>query len=246
MLVALAAVLMLAIAPSPSPEPTNPFTLTNTPAPLPVIGRTHSRLLCTALRRSVLPAIDVAAKNDVQFTGARTSFFKYYTQNEGLGKDFMLFKLDQTTLVAMQKNLDAYDSLMADPALVPLAYRNPDDLRTVEELKKRAHVLRAAQDLEIMLLSGLLETERMNRYRQPSELEHGMKVALGTDQLGQAQGDQKVIQQYYDQFHGVAGLGALGTAKAVDTDLGTLQTIHLSAAKTLQQIVEDARKNCAI
>lgn len=240
--------MFVAPSPSPQPEPTNPFTLTpNTPPPasnLPVIGTTRSRMLCTALRRSVNPAVDAAKKNDAQFTGARGAFFKYYTQNEGLGKDFILFKIDQTTLTQMQKNLDAYDALIADPALTVLAYRNEADIQVVEQIKSRAKVLHAAQDLEIQMLSGLLETERMNRYRQPSELEQGMKVALGTDKLGEAQGDAKVINQYYDYFHGVAGLGALGTAKAIDSDLGTLQNIHVHAADTLKQVADDAAKNC--
>jgi len=242
----LALLTTLLAAAVPSPEPTNPFTLTNTPAPVPltVIGGTRSRQLCTALRRSVLPAVDVARKNDVQFGGARNYWFKYYTQNEGLGKDFILFKLDQTTLVSMQKNLDQYDKLIDDPALVARGYQNPDDVKLVSELKARAKVLHAAQDLEIQILSGLLETERMNRYRKPSETEQSMKVALGTDQLPAASGDEKTIEQYYDYFHGVAGLGSLGTAKAIDRDLGVLQDIHQKSANTLQQTVADAQKKC--
>lgn len=243
MLSALLAVLVVAV---PSPEPTNPFTLTpNTPAPvLQTIGRTRSRQLCTALRRSALPAVDVAKKNSVEFNGARDSFFKYYTQNEGLGKDFILFRLDQTTLVAMKKNLDSFDGLINDPALVARAYESRDDQQVVTALKERAKVLRAAQDLEIVVLSGLMETERMNRYRKPSELEHSMKVALGTDQLPQANGDEKVIEQYYDMFHGVSGLGSLSTAKAIDRDLGTLNTIHARAADDMRQAIDVAGKLC--
>ncbi len=239
---------MLALAATPSPEPTNPFTLTPSspnPAALPVIGRTRSRTLCTALRRSVLPAIDVATKNDVQFAGARQSFYKYYIQNnEGPGKDFILFKLDQTTIATMQKNLRSYDGLLSDPALVVQGYSNPDDAHLLEDLKKKAQVLRAAQDLEINLLNGLMETERMNRYQTPSELEQKMKVAVGTDQLEQANGDQKVIEQYYGEFHGVTGLGQMATAKAIDTDLGTLETIHLRAAGALAQAVSSAQQLC--
>ncbi|HEX3469361.1 MAG TPA: hypothetical protein VHT05_14870 [Candidatus Elarobacter sp.] len=239
---------MLAVAATPTPEPPNPFTLTSpTPAPvaLPVIGRTRSRALCTALRRSVLPAIDVATKNDVQFAGARQSFYKYYIQNdEGPGKDFILFKLDQTTIATMQNNLQSYKGLLADPALVVQAYRNPDDIHMLEDLKKKAEVLRAAQDLEINMLNGLMETERMNRYQKPSELEQKMKVALGTDQLDEATGDQKVIEQYYGEFHGVTGLGQMATAKAIDTDLGTIETIHLRAAGALAQAVSAAQQFC--
>jgi hypothetical protein len=247
MLATLAAALLFA-AVAPSPEPTNPFTLTPAspnPVTLPVIGVTHSRTLCTALRRSVLPAVDVAKQNEVQFASARKMFFKYYVQNdEGPGKDFILFRLDQTTIAAMQRNLGSYDALLSDPALVVQAYRNPDDARVAAELKKRAQVLRAAQDLEINVVNGLMETERNKRYQKPSELEQSMKVALGTDQLIQAQGDEKVIEQYYDMFHGVAGLSGLASARAIDTDFGTLQLVHQSAANALAQAVAEAQKFC--
>jgi len=244
MLAVLAALVLAALA--PSPEPTNPFTLTPvSPSPIPLIGTTRSRQICTAVRRSVLPALEHAKSNDVHFSGARTSFFKYYVQNEGLGKDFILFKLDQTTLVAMKKNLDAYDTLLGDPALIARAYQSPDDARLVTDLKARATVLRAAQDLEYEVLSGLLETERMNRFRQPSETEQSMRVALGTDQLGQASGDEKVIEQYYDTFHGVAGLKGLASARAIDTDLETLQSISGKAAAALTQSADGALKRCS-
>jgi hypothetical protein len=235
---------LLGIAATPSPEPTNPFTLAPA-SPLPVIGHTRSRTLCTALRRSVLPAIDVAKKNDVQFASARKSFYKYFIQNdEGPGKDFILFKLDQTTIADMQKNLESYDGLLNDPALVVQAYSNPDDAHTLEDVKKKAQILRATQDLEINMVNGLMETERMNRYRTPSELEEKMKVAIGTDQLGQATGDEKTIEQYYGEFHGVTGLGQMATAKAIDSDLGMLESIHLRATDALVQAVTTAQSLC--
>src|ERR1700730_13702503 len=195
MLALIASLLVAVASPVPAPTDTNPFTLTPaTPGPvLQTIGRTRSRVLCTGIRRSVVPALAVAKKNATSFTDARGMIFKYTVQNEGLGKDYVLFRLDQTTLVQMQKNLDTFDKLLADPALVAQASVNPDDQKLIAELKKRTALLRDVQNAQINVLSGFLETERYNRFRKPSELESGAQHALGTDALPGATGDQKIL-----------------------------------------------------
>lgn len=231
---------------APSPMPTNPFTLDPaTPAAtLPTIGHTRSRAVCTAIHRSVIPALDLAQKNTATFTGARQAIFKYTVQNEGLGKDFVLFQLDQKTLAQMQKNLDAYDALLADPALVPRSAINPDDATLIATVKMRAQTLRDVENLQISTLSGFLETERMMRYRQQSETEQEASSAIGTANLPSATGDQKVIDDYYHYFHDAIGPGRLADAKAIDLDLGEMQQLSDKSASALRSVAADAIAQC--
>jgi hypothetical protein len=246
MLALIASLLVAVASPVPAPTDTNPFTLTpaSPPPVLQTIGRTRSRALCTGLRRSVIPALAVAKKNAESFTSARGLIFKYTVQNEGIGKDYALFRLDQTTLVQMQKNLDAFDKLLADPALVAQGSVNPEDQRLVVELKKRATLLHDVQNAQINVLSGFLETERYNRYKQPSELEASAQHALGTDVLPGAAGDQKILTDYYNYAHDPRGTNQLANAHAIDEDLGSIAAVATKSASSVDTLAMDAIHAC--
>lgn len=246
MLALLASLMIAAMTPVPEPTATNPFTLTPaSPRPqLETIGRTRSRALCTGLRRSIVPAIGVAKKNAVSFTDARAIIYKYTVQNEGLGKDYQLFRLDQKTLVTMQSNLDVFDRFLADPALVPQASVNPDDQKLIAELKRRTKLLRDVQNAQINVLSGFLETERYTRFRKQAELEGEASHALGTDALPGATGDQKIINDYYNYAHDPRGSNQLANARAIDDDLGSVAAVAKKSADSVETLATDALRAC--
>lgn len=240
--VALATALAL-LAASPEPQPTNPFNL-NPVSPLPVIGTTRSRSLCTALRRSVLPALDASKKNEATFVAGRGLIYQYTIQNEGPGKDFKLFQLDQKTITAMEANRTAFDRFLADPALVPRGARNPGDAALLERLQGQIRGLREAQEREINALSGFLETERMSRYRKRSETEEAMRSAVGAGSAPTIAGDEKVMRDYAIYFNDPRGSISLANARAIDDDLAAIQRVATIGSDALRQTADKTLKEC--
>ena len=103
-----------AVAQSPVPA----VTVLPSPAAsaLPDIGRTRARVLCTALREVVGPAILSTQHADVQFSDARTLVYDA-TVGPASGRGMLIRKIDRAVVI-MAQDVMKLKALLDDPRLV--------------------------------------------------------------------------------------------------------------------------------
>jgi hypothetical protein len=156
---------------SETPLPAAPVPDT-TPAPgpssLPEIGRTRARVLCTALREVVAPAIRTTQHADVQFSDARGFIFGAIA-GAASARGMAMRKIDRA-VVAMAQDVMKLKALLDDPRLVV-----DDNLAGTGVEKARSDVrfaIRALYDSESRQLNALnayVETGRRTELQGDDE-----------------------------------------------------------------------------
>jgi hypothetical protein len=171
--------------PAPKPAPTNPFTLdpiTPGPTTLPIIGTTHAKPLCTALRKAIAPAVQAAMKNDATYKALRSKIFDYVVKDPDEARDLHLMQMDRA-VDGLVKSTDELEDALKNPALEISATTSPADAKTIRELKGSMSAVLAAQKVQLNAMSGFVETERMRRFGQASETEQQMQNAVNPNVL---------------------------------------------------------------
>jgi len=164
----------------PTPQPTNPFTLepiAATPRPLPVIGTTKAKPLCTALRKAVAPAIEAAMKNDATYRVLRGKIFDYVVKDPDEARDLHLMQMDRT-VDGLVKSTDDLEKALKSPALDIPGNAPPEDAKTMRDLKSTLTQMLAAQKVQLNVMSGFVETERMRRFGKLSEGEQNLQNSI--------------------------------------------------------------------
>ncbi len=170
---------------APTPQPTNPFTLEplpSTPAPLPVIGSTHNKPLCTTLRRGVAPALQSAMKNDATYKQLRGKIFEYIVKDSDDARDLHLMQMDRT-VDDLVKSTNALEDALKSTAFDVPGNAKPEDAKTMRELKSTLTQVLASQKVQLNVMSGFVETERMRRFGQMSESEQQLANSVAPNTM---------------------------------------------------------------
>ncbi|HTW83202.1 MAG TPA: hypothetical protein VMD91_03915 [Candidatus Sulfotelmatobacter sp.] len=229
----LAIVLAVALAATPAPKPTatNPFTLDpiqSTPPPL--IGTTHNRPLCSALRTVVAPALQAAMATDASYKVVRAKIFDYVVKDNDASRDLHLLQMDRE-VDHMNDQVEKLKNAVDDPLLIPAATASSEDQKSIKDLKTTLNGILQAQKMEESIMSGFVETERMRRFAQPSETQQQMMNSMQPNLPAGAYPTMPPITGFLnDQKTSVADIGqhqvavSLHDAHKLDDDLGAIQS----------------------
>jgi hypothetical protein len=243
-------------APAPKPAPTNPFNLDPIPRPtsLPVIGTTHSRPVCTAIRQAVAPAIQAAMKSDQTFSGFKTNVYDYTVKETESSKDLRLMQMDHT-VQEMVKSVDTLEKAVNSPGLDVPRTASPDDSATLLKLRGSLRGILSAQKVQLDAMSGFVETERMSRFGQLSETEQAMRNATGPDMGANANSYLPNAQQTQPPSSGFLrdtnaifkqpqGTITLDNARLLDKDLTELQSFTTKRESAATAAIIPAARAC--
>ncbi|HEY0393844.1 MAG TPA: hypothetical protein VGD01_05060 [Candidatus Elarobacter sp.] len=236
-------------APAPQPEPTNPFNLSPVAPPtpnLPVIGTTRAKPVCTAIRRSVAPAVQAAMKNDQTYSDVRKRIFDYIVKDSDAAKDLHLTQMDRQVdaILANVKQIEEALKTLDVPANA-----RPEDAKLLRDLKTTLTGVLAAQKTEMSVLSGFVETERMRRFGKLSEAEENMQKAVAPSINGTlatpfpVSGFLRQSGPVFDPQRNVTPNG-LADGHLVDHDLGDLAAFTSRLEDTASKVIVTAANSC--
>jgi hypothetical protein len=240
-------------APAPQPAPTNPFNLIPIPPPssLPVIGRTRSKPVCTAIRRAVAPAVAAAMKNDQTYGTLRKTVFDYVLKDSNEAKDMHLMQMDRS-VDTMVKNVDALETAIKSPDLDIPPTAKPEDAKMLRDLRTTLAGILSAEKTQLNVMSGFVETERMRRFGELSESEQNMQKAVNPN-ITQPGGGGLVtpapmgafLRDSQDQFdlkhHAPNGLH---DAHLLDGDLGQISAMTNRYEDAASKVIIPAANSC--
>jgi hypothetical protein len=236
-------------APAPQAEPTNPFNLTPLAPPtpnLPVIGSTRARPVCTAIRRSVAPAVQAAMKNDQTYSDVRKRIFDYIVKDSDAAKDLHLTQMDRQVdaILANVKQIEEALKTLEVPANA-----RPEDAKLLRDLKLSLTGVLAAQKTEMNVLGGFVETERMRRFGKLTESEQNMQKALAPTNNGglatpyPVSGFLRQSGPVFDPQKNITPNG-LADGHLVDHDLGDLAAFTGRLEDTASKVIVSAANSC--
>jgi hypothetical protein len=173
----LAAVLVALLV--PTPQPTNPFTLDPIPASsaLPIIGTTRTRTLCTALKKTVAPALVAAMTNDKTYAGFRKSLTEYVITNSPSTRDMQLMRMDRT-VDSMVKSIADLETALNSPSFIAPENASQRDTEALIKMRDSLRGVLSAQKTQLDAMSGFVETERMRTFGQFKEGEANLQKSL--------------------------------------------------------------------
>lgn len=241
-----------AAAATPKPEPTNPFNLnpiSPPPQSLPIIGTTHSKPVCTAIRRAVAPAVQAAMKNDQTYGVLRKTIFDYVVKDSEPARDLHLMQMDRQ-IDGMVKNMDAIETALKSPALDIPATAKPEDAKMLRDLKKSLSSVWAAQKTELNAMSGFVETERMRRFGQLSESELAMQSVVSPNYAPNGvlvtpapiSGFLRDTKDAFNPQHPT--VSTLNDAHLLDRDLGDIAAVVNRFEQAASQVIVPAANSC--
>jgi hypothetical protein len=236
-------------APAPAAEPTNPFNLTPIAPPtpsLPVIGGTRARPVCTAIRRSVAPAVQAAMKNDETYGVVRKRIFDYIVKDSDAAKDLHLTQMDRQVdaILANIKQIEEALKTLDIPANT-----RPEDAKMLRDMKVSLTGVLAAQKTEMSILSGFVETERMRRFGKLSEGEENLQKAIAPTVRGglatpyPVSGFLRQSGPVFDPMQNVTPNG-LADGHLVDNDLGDLAAFTGRLEDQASKAIVTAANSC--
>lgn len=243
--------------PAPSPEPTNPFTLQpgpTQPLPLPVIGRTRSRAVCTALRQAVAPAVAAAMQTDRSYAELRRALYDYTVNGSEASRDLKIMQMDRN-VQAMVKSTDALDKALGSHAFDAPANASSSDAQAMIGMRQTMRGVLEAQKVQLDAMSGFIETERMRRFGTLSEGESAMRTATGTDirsNAGPTAGgglatpspSSAFLQDSNTVFKSTTGKITLDDARNLDRDLADIAAYTTRREDAATKIIVSAANLC--
>ena len=240
-------------APIPQPTPTNPFNLEPIPraTTLPLIGTTRAKPVCSAIRRAIAPAVAAALKNDRTYGGLRKRIFDYVVKDSNEARDLHLMQMDRE-VDQMVKNVDTLTDALKSPTLEVTATTKPEDAKTLKDLRSTLSGVLAAQKVQLDVMSGFVETERMRRFGTLSESEQNMarsnapNVTVG--RTGQLQtptpvsGFLRDAETAFDPRHKT--VNSLNDAHLLDRDLGDIAAYTSKHEDAASKVIIPAANSC--
>jgi len=238
------------IAPSPSPAP---------PSPLPVIGTTHSRPLCTAVRQSIAPAVMALMRVDGGLVTARKTLHDL-AQNAGDPQATMKYEgntsndMQRMRLAALARAMSR-DLELVKVSLAGLPQRPAagSDDRDVEQLRARLAAVAARQQDAVNAVGGLVETELEGQMRTEFDSRLGPELPNGDQNppplppamVGSGL-QMKDPLPVFDKRRQLAYGNALGHTlyDQVSNDVGRLQTSIATEERAVTPALETAAHTC--
>lgn len=248
MLSLVAVLLAVTTSPIPAPAATNPFTLQPLPRPstLPVIGTTHNRPVCTAVRQAIKPALLAAMKNDAIYTSMRKTIFDYVVSDTEDVRNLRIVQMDKQ-IEELVKATDALDTAAASSAFAPASGTGPEDAKTLRELQASLKGVAAAQHVQLDAVSGFVETERARLFGKLDESQQQMQRAnASTANTGSTPspvtGFLADSQQAVLPAHRVAQ--GLFNGHLLDRDLGGISNFTKRREEVASRVITDAAERC--
>ncbi|MBV8299265.1 MAG: hypothetical protein JO083_06965 [Candidatus Eremiobacteraeota bacterium] len=136
---------------------------------LPIIGRTHSRGLCTTLRDNVAPMVLGMMKSDELVGAGHRALMKAGDDQRIAGRSGPRAALDldevylRRTADAMAHNLGVIDKLLADEKRFPKRPPATDDERIAQQIKTQLQAVAAQQRAALNTLANALDQEDLGR-----------------------------------------------------------------------------------
>ncbi len=254
MLVLAALVIALATPPpAPAPAPTNPFNLNPIPAgsALPIIGTTRSRALCSAMRRVVAPAVLAAMKNDKTYDGFRKRLWDYTVNGTETSRDLKLMQMDHTVQL-MVKSVDDLETALNSHTFDSPPNAAPKDTQALSAMRQTLRGVLESQKVQLDVMSGFVETERMSRFGRLSESEANLARSTGPDQStpnrpSVAATDAPSYAFLHDSsnvFKNPPGKISLDQAHNLDRDLSDLAAVTSKREDNASKIIIPATQLC--
>ncbi|MGR4064516.1 MAG: hypothetical protein ACLQPV_03620 [Vulcanimicrobiaceae bacterium] len=165
----MAAIVLALSATAPSLSQSTPVASPST-SPLPVIARTVSRRVCSALRTHIGPAIGMMIQNDENIAKGVPLFAQYNTANgekSDPARNIALLRMENL-VSPLANNSIAIQQALNDPALFPPAARNPDD-ETLLAMRDKLLQAWASQNLSLDIINGFVATQQMGDLQHADE-----------------------------------------------------------------------------
>jgi hypothetical protein len=251
------AALLVALAtppPAPAPAPTNPFNLNPVPASsaLPIIGTTRSRALCSAMRRVVAPAVVAAMTNDKTYDGFRKSLWDYTVNGTETSRDLKLMRMDRT-VQSMVKTVDDLETALNSHSFDSPAGAATQDAQALASMRQSLRGVLDAQKVQLDVMSGFVETERMSRFGRLSESEASLARATGPDQgnsgsrpnpLASESPNFAFLRDSSQVFKAPTGKISLDDAHNLDRDLGDIAALTAKREDVASKVIIPATQLC--
>jgi hypothetical protein len=255
--VLLLAAVLVALAtppPTPAPAPTNPFNLNPIPAAssLPIIGTTHSRALCSAIRRAVTPAVVAAMANDKTYAGFRKNLWDYTVYGTETTRDFKLMQMDHS-VQTMVKTVDDLETALNSHSFDSPPNASAKDTQALVDMRKTLRSVLEAQKVQLDAMSGFVETERMSRFGKLSESEANMAGATNPNDsprtpyqagLPTQSPNRAFLQDSSAYFKIPAGKLSLDDAHKLDRDLGDIAAFTAKREAAATKAIVPATELC--
>ncbi len=151
---------LCALAVGPAPAATLPLPLPSA-TPLKTIKHVYSTRLCTALRRSIAPAVGRVLQNDRSIATSRP-LFQDYVKSSSTGSqsaiDMDVMRMEQL-IDPLVKNTQAIEDFLSDPVYPRHAQSQSDK----QLLQVRAHLAQVLerQKQALDLVSGFVDTQQL-------------------------------------------------------------------------------------
>jgi hypothetical protein len=250
------AALFIALAtppPTPAPAPTNPFNLNPIPASsaLPIIGTTRSRALCSAMRRVVAPAVLAAMKNDKTYDGFRKNLWDYTVNGTEASRDLKLMQMDRT-VQSMVKSVDDLETALNSHGFDSPPNAAQKDAQALDTMRQTLRGVLESQKVQLDVMSGFVETERMSRFGKMSESEASLARATGPDQgtLNHPSATATDAPSYAflrdssNVFKNPTSKISLDVAHSLDRDLGDLAAVTSKREDNASKVIIPATQLC--
>jgi hypothetical protein len=251
------AALVVALAtppPAPAPAPTNPFNLNPIPASsaLPIIGTTRSRAICSAMRRVVAPAVAAAMKNDKTYDGFRKNLWDYTVYGTEASRDLKLMQMDRT-VQSMVKSVDDLETTLNSHLFESPANAAPKDSQALAAMRQTMRGVLDSQKVQLDVMSGFVETERMSRFGRMSESEANLARSNGPEQGSAANRPSALatdapsyafLRDSSNVFKTPAGKISLDVAHNLDHDLADLAAVTSKREDNASKVIIPATQLC--
>jgi hypothetical protein len=181
---AASAALVLALAVAAAPASHTPKAIpTSSPGPqYPLITRVVSKPFCTALHRTIQPAVEALLINDQTIGRSRPLFddLNKYTGNpESQGMLDMTYMRMSNLVGPMVSSFKAIDKLLDNTAVFHYPPRNDDDRRLLE-LRDHLIQIRDDQEASLDVINGYAQTQQMGEMQQEGVSEAKSMAASDT------------------------------------------------------------------
>jgi hypothetical protein len=239
--------------PTPAPAPTNPFNLNPIPAAsaLPIIGTTRSRALCSTMRRVVAPAVLAAMKNDKTYDGFRKSLWDYTVNGTDVSRDLKLMQMDRT-VQSMVKSVDDLETALNSHGFDSPPNATQKDAQALDSMRQTLRGVLDSQKVQLDVMSGFVETERMSRFGRMSETEASMARATSPEQtqanqpnaIASEAPNYAFLRDSSSVFKNPGSKISLDVAHSLDRDLGDLAAVTSKREDNATKVIIPATQLC--
>jgi len=205
------------------------------------------------MRRAVAPAVAAAMKNDQTYDGFRKSLWDYTVNGTEASRDLKLMQMDRT-VQSMVKSVDDLETALNSHGFDSPANAAPKDTQALTAMRQTMRGVLDSQKVQLDVMSGFVETERMSRFGRMSESEASLANATGPEQ-GSSTANRPTAQatdapsyaflrDSSNVFKTPPGKISLDTAHNLDRDLGDLAAVTSKREDNASKVIIPATQLC--